>query len=212
MQIYDISLSISEELPTWPGDPTIKIERVQKMENGADANVTHLSMTAHTGTHIDAPYHFLGNDAITIEQIDLNQLVGRAYMLQISDDIELITANVLKNCGIPPRTKRLLIKTRNSDHWKKQDNLFDENFVAISPDGAQYLINRGIKLIGVDYLSVAPYADGKPTHKLFLEAGIIIVEGLDLSEITQGRYTLYCLPLKIIGADGSPARAILIGV
>jgi len=212
MQIYDISLSISQELPTWPGDPTIKIERVQKMEDGADANVTHLSMTAHTGTHIDAPYHFLGNDATTIEQIDLNQLVGRAYVLQISNDVDLLTANVLKNSGIPPRTKRLLIKTRNSEHWKNQDNEFDESFVAISPDGAQYLIDRGIKLIGVDYLSVAPYGDGKPTHKLFLEAGVIIVEGLDLSEITQGRYTFYCLPLKIEGADGSPARAILIGV
>ncbi len=212
MRIYDISLSISPKMPTWPGDPKIQIERIQKIEEGASANVTHLNMTAHTGTHVDAPYHFLGGEAATIEQLDITLFTGRAYILHLADEVDIITAKILKEAEIPPKTRRLLLRTKNSQHWKNQDGEFDKNFVAISPDGAQYLVDRGIKLVGVDYLSVAPYEDGATTHKILLSAGVVILEGLDLSEISQGRYTLYCLPLKIDGADGAPARAILVGV
>ena len=212
MRTYDISLSISPEMPTWPGDPRISVERIQKIEEGADANVTQISMSVHTGTHVDAPYHFLGGNASTIEQLPIKQLTGRAYVLHLPDNVDLITAEVIERAEIPTRTRRLLFRTRNSTLWSHDEKGFFEGFVAISANGAQYLVDHGIKLVGVDYLSVAPYNDGAPTHKILLKAGIIIVEGLNLAEISQGRYTLYCLPLKIDGADGSPARAILIGV
>ncbi|MEW5870117.1 MAG: cyclase family protein [Chloroflexota bacterium] len=212
MRIYDISVTIRPELPVWPGDPSIRLERISKMEEGASANVTHLNMGAHVGTHVDAPYHFLGGEAPTVESLPLNLLTGRAYVLHLPDHVERITAEVLQRAEIPPRTRRLLFKTRNSALWARQPQQFDPDFVAITPDGAQYLVGRGIKLIGVDYLSVAPFQEGAPTHQILLRAGMILLEGLDLSQVSQGRYTLYCLPLKIAGSDGAPARAILIGV
>lgn len=211
MQTYDITLTVHPGMPVWPGDPPVTIERVSKIEEGASANVTSLATTVHAGTHVDAPFHFLGGDAKTIDQLPLKVLTGRAYVCRVPDEVDLITAEVLQNCQIPARTKRILFKTRNSYLWEKTGLGFQEDFVAISPDGAQYLIARGVQLVGVDYLSVAPYADGVPTHKLLLESNIVIVEGLDLSQVSQGRYSLYCLPLKISGSDGAPARAILVG-
>jgi arylformamidase len=169
-------------------------------------------MTVHIGTHVDAPYHFLGQQAMTVEQIPLNVLNGRAYVLHVPDEINLITSEFLGVVEIPPRTRRILFKTRNSELWAAGVKEFQKDFVAISPDGAQYLVDRNIRLVGVDYLSVAPFTDGIPPHKILLKEGVVIVEGLDLSQVTQGRYTLHCLPLKIAGADGAPARAILVGV
>jgi arylformamidase len=210
MHIYDISLTVSPQLPTWPGDPRIILERVEKIENGSNANVSRLDMGVHTGTHIDAPYHFL-NDGITIEQLKISLLTGRAYVLHLPD-VDVITANILETAQIPPRTRRVLFKTRNSDLWARNQSDFQTDFVGVSVDGAEFLVKRGVKLIGVDYLSVAPYKQSRPTHEVLLQAGVIIVEGLDLTHVTQGRYTLYCLPLKLAGSDGAPARAILIGV
>ncbi len=212
MQIYDISLTISPDLPVWPGDSPIHLERTAKMEDGDAANVTHLSMGAHVGTHVDAPYHFLGGEAPTVETLPLNLLIGRAYVLHLPDEVDLISADTLAQANVPPRTRRLLFKTRNSALWANQTAQFQTDFVAISPDGAEYLLERGVKLVGIDYLSVAPYHQGTPTHQILLRAGIVLLEGLDLSQVSQGRYTLYCLPLKIAGSDGAPARAILIGV
>ena len=211
MRTYDISLTISPNLPIWPDDTPISIERTEKIEQGSDANVTRLEMSAHVGTHVDAPYHFLGGEAATVEQLPLNILHGRAYVLQIEDEVDLITESVLKNASIPLRIRRLLLKTRNSLYWASGETKFQEEFVALSEDGAQYLVDRGIRLIGVDYLSVAPFSDTGPTHKVLLSAGVVILEGLNLSIVSPGRYTLYCLPIKIKGADGAPARAILIG-
>jgi arylformamidase len=211
MRTYDISLTISPNLPIWPGDTPISIERTEKIEQGSDANVTRLEMSAHVGTHVDAPYHFLGGEAATVEQLPLNILYGRAYVLQIEDEVDLITKSVLKNAAIPLRIRRLLLKTRNSLYWAGGETKFQEEFVALSEDGAQYLVDRGIRLIGIDYLSVAPFSDTGPTHKVLLSAGVVILEGLNLSFVSPGRYTLYCLPIKIKGADGAPARAILIG-
>jgi arylformamidase len=211
MQIYDISLTISSELPIWPGDSKILVERVEKMEDGSAANVSRLSMSAHAGTHVDAPFHFLGGDAPTVERLPLGVLTGRAYVLRLGDEVDLVTASVLEQAGVPARTRRLLIKTRNSDLWTRREKEFHADFVAISEDGARYLVQRGVKLVGVDYLSVGPYDQGAPTHEILLEAGVVALEGLDLSGVESGKYTLYCLPLKVAGADGAPARAILIG-
>lgn len=210
MRTYDISLTLSPSLPTWPGDPGIEIERVEKIEDGSNANVSRINMGVHSGTHIDAPFHFL-QEGIPVEQIDLSLLTGRVYVLHLPEE-DLITASVLERSQIPPRTRRVLFKTRNSEYWTDEEANFQADFVGLSDDGARYLVKRGVKLVGVDYLSVAPYKDSRPTHEILLEAGVVIVEGLNLSEVSQGRYTLYCLPLKIAGSDGAPARAILIGV
>jgi arylformamidase len=210
MRIYDISLTISPDFPVWPGDPSPELVRASEIESGHDANVSHIAMSVHTGTHVDAPYHFL-SQGNTVEHLPLNYLTGRAYVLHLPD-VSLITADVLDNSDIPTRTRRVLLKTRNSTFWSRGEKNFQTDFVGISADGAEYLVNRGIKLIGVDYLSVAPYQQTKPTHEILLKAGVIILEGLDLSEVSQGRYALYCLPLKLAGSDGAPARVILIGV
>jgi len=211
MRIYDISLPISPGMAVWPGDPPVVLERVGKMEEGAESNITHLSMSAHTGTHIDAPYHFLGGNAMVVDRLPLKLLTGRAYVLHLPD-VDLITAGILEKAEIPPRTRRLLFKTRNSAHWADLSKEFQTDFVAVSADGAQHLVERGVKLVGVDYLSVAPYHDSVPTHQILLKAGVVILEGLDLSAVSQGRYTLHCLPLKLAGSDGAPTRAVLIGV
>mgnify|MGYP005842322467 CR=1 FL=1 len=205
MQTYDISLTISPEMPTWPGDPKVALERVNQIEQGANANVSRIQMGVHTGTHVDAPYHFL-QQGKTIDQLPLKVLTGRAYVLHLPD-AERLTAQVLQNAEIPPRTRRLLFRTRNSEYWRRQEKDFQTDFVGITADGADFLVKRGVKLIGVDYLSVAPYKQSRPTHEILLAAGVVIVEGLDLSEISQGRYTLFCLPLKLAGSDGAPARA-----
>lgn len=210
MHLYDISLTLSPNLPTWPGDSAFELIQVGKIEEGASSNLSKICMSAHAGTHVDAPKHFL-SDGTTVEHLSLSDLSGRAYVLHLQD-VDLITADVLKKAEIPPRTRRILFRTRNSDLWAKGEESFKEDFVAISADGAQYLADRGFRLVGVDYLSVAPYQDVAPTHQILLKAGVILVEGLDLSQVSQGRYTLYCMPLKIAGAEGTPARAILIGV
>jgi arylformamidase len=210
MRTYDITLTISSELPTWPGDPGVELERVDKIEDGSNANVSRIDMGVHTGTHVDAPYHFL-QDGITVDQLDLSLLAGRAYVLHLPD-VDVITAAVLEDAQIPPRTRRVLFKTRNSDYWSRGDSEFQTDFVGLSEDGAEFLVRRGVKLVGMDYLSVAPYKQSRPTHEILLSAGVVIVEGLDLSEVSQGRYTIYCLPLKLADSDGAPARAILIGV
>ena len=210
MNVYDITLTISPDLPTWPGDPKIILERVASMEDGGDANVSRVNMSVHTGTHVDAPIHFLPNGT-SVDKIPLKILTGRAYVLHLPD-VEIITADVLVEAAFPPRTRRVLFKTRNSDLWARREQKFHEDYVALSPDGAEYLIDRGVKLVGVDYLSVAAFNNTRMTHEILLNSGVVIVEGLNLSEVQQGRYTFYCLPLKLAESDGAPARAILVGV
>jgi arylformamidase len=210
MKTYDISIPITPDMPVWPGDPAVSLERVSKIEDGQNANVTHTSLSAHTGTHVDAPYHFL-QAGDTLEKVPLKVLMGRVYVLHLPD-IDLITADILRQAGIPPRTRRLLFKTRNSETWARGEKEFQTDFVALAPDAAQYLVDRGIKLVGIDYLSIAPFRESRPTHEILLRAGIVILEGVDLSEVSEGRYTLYCLPLNLQGVDGAPARAILVGV
>ena len=209
MTIYDISLTISPNLPTWPGDPGLQLELIESMDKGAHANVTHLSAAVHLGTHVDAPHHFL-NDGRTVEQLPLDVLVGPCYVTQLPDGVEDITAEVLDRSEITSEMKRVLFGTRNSHYWAKGESSFQTDFVGITEDGAEWLVERGVQLVGVDYLSVAPYGESVPTHTVLLKAGVVVVEGLNLSKIVRGFYDLYCLPLKIAGSDGAPARAILI--
>ncbi|HBX71265.1 MAG TPA: cyclase [Chloroflexi bacterium] len=210
MKTYDITVPIFPTMPVWPGDPAVQVERVAKIEEGANANVSRLAMSAHTGTHVDAPYHFLA-EGHTLEKVPLNLMMGRAYVLHLPE-ADLITAEILENAEIPPRTRRILFKTRNSKIWARRETAFQTDFVALAADGAEYLVNRGVKLVGIDYLSVAPFKNSRPTHEILLKAGVLILEGVNLSEVSQGRYTLYCLPLNLQGVDGAPARAVLVGV
>ncbi len=209
MTIYDISLTISPTLPTWPGDPALELEQIESMDKGASANVTHISAAVHLGTHVDAPHHFL-NDGRTVESLPLSILTGPCYVVQLPDGVEAITADMLERMELTFDFKRILFGTRNSHLWAKGETKFQTDFVAITEDGAEWLVERGVQLVGVDYLSVAPYGDSAPTHTVLLKAGVVVVEGLNLSQISRGFYDLYCLPLKIAGSDGAPARAILI--
>lgn len=207
MRIVDISLPISPRLPVWPGDPPVKIEKLSLIADGADANVSHISCGVHMGTHVDAPNHFIEGGK-GIETLALEVLIGSAYVLDLIG-VETIDAQTLEAAQLPEGVERILFKTRNSMYWATGIHTFQEDFVAVDSSGAEWLVGRGIQLVGVDYLSVAPFEAGVPTHQTLLRHGVVILEGLDLSSVESGWYELACLPLKIIASDGAPARAVL---
>jgi arylformamidase len=208
MKIYDITLPVSPDMPVWPGDPAVELEKVSSMDAGAHDNVSRLACGVHTGTHVDAPHHFLNNH-LTVETLSLDILTGPVQVIQIPESVKVVSAEILEKAVLPAGTERLLLKTSNSQLWERGEKDFFPGFVGISVDGADWLVQHGLKLVGIDYLSVAPYHQSVPTHIALLNAGIIIVEGLDLSAIRPGSYVLSCLPLKLVGSDGAPARAIL---
>jgi len=209
MRIYDITVTITPDLPVWPGDPKVVLERVARIEDGANANVSRVAISAHTGTHVDAPYHFLP-DGSKVEAMPLEILTGPALVVQIGEDIPVLSREVLEKTDLPPGAARILFKTRNSRYWAQFPKEFKTDFVGITKDGAEYLVGKGVQLVGIDYLSIAPYKQSRPTHEVLLGAGMVVIEGLDLSEVEPGSYLLYCLPLKLGGADGAPARTILV--
>jgi arylformamidase len=190
----------------WPGDPPFHIERIHDQLKGDIATVSRLTMGVHTGTHMDAPLHFL-KDGVSVDQHPLEAVIGPARVIQIQDRVSIRRAELEKH-EIEARG-RVLFKTANSDHlWGKDE--FDEDFIFIAQDAAEYLAERGVRTVGVDYLSVGGFRqDAVETHETLLGAGIWIVEGLDLSGIEPGLYEMICLPLKLIDAEGAPARAVL---
>jgi arylformamidase len=208
MQIWDISVTIDQNLPVWPGDPPFDIQRVQKIEEGANANVSRLVMGVHTGTHVDAPYHFL-MDGAKVESLALDVLIGPAVVIQVGDQVNVLDKNAIDAAGIPAGAERVLFKTRSSGYWAKFGAKFQTDFVAIDLSGAQALVERGVKLVGIDYLSISPYKNSRPTHQALLAAKAIIIEGLNLSQVEPGEYQLICLPIKLGGAEGAPARTVL---
>jgi arylformamidase len=209
MKIYDVSVPISPDLPVWPGDPPIELIRIASISAGSDANVSRIACGVHMGTHIDAPLHFI-DSAAGVDQVDLSSLIGRVHVIDMRGEAT-ITAARLEATGITKRARRVIIKTDNSRLWHEGHREFFEDFVALQPDAAEWLVQRGIRLVGIDYLSIAPFNESVPTHQILLNAGMVIVEGLNLWSIPAGRYTLYCLPLKLVGSDGAPARVVLIG-
>lgn len=209
MTIYDISLTVTPGLPVWPGDPSVTLERVTKMEEGAHNNISRLAMSAHTGTHVDAPYHFIA-DGKTIETLRLEILTGPASVVEIQPECSLIGEAELRQAGIRPGMQRILLKTGNNRYWGESGLPFQEGFAAVAPDGARYLVDCGVQLIAIDYFSIAPFGDSIPTHRILLGAEMVILEGVNLSAVAPSTYQLYCLPLKLGGSDGAPARAILI--
>jgi arylformamidase len=202
----DISVPLASGIAHWPGDPEPSFERISEIAQGAAANVTMCRMTAHTGTHMDAPCHFLdGQDGI--DRFPLSLAVGPARVIAVPG-AAIVGRAQLESKNIQPG-ERLLFKTRNSGRrWDDQD--FETGFVALDASGARFLVERGVSLVGVDYLSVGLFqGDGVETHHVLLGGGVWILEGLNLSAVMEGEYELVCLPLRIAGCDGSPARAIL---
>lgn len=210
MKIFDVSLPISPGMIVWPGDPPVVLERVSSMDAGAHDNVSRLACGVHTGTHVDAPHHFL-NDGRTVDTLSLEVLVGPVQVVQVPDEVGLITAGLLEKAAVQPGTLRLLLKTRNSRLWERSVKEFDRGYVGLSVDAAEWIVGAGVKLVGIDYLSVAPFNQSIPAHQSLLKPGIVILEGLDLNAVSPGFYTLYCLPLNLVGSDGAPARVILVG-
>jgi arylformamidase len=209
MKIFDISVPIHPQLPVWPGDPQVVLERYRRLSKGDSSNDSRLACSVHCGTHVDAPAHFIENGA-TVEQLPLDILVGPATVIEFPE-IDMITPDLLETHRPDSQTERLLLKTKNSDLWSDPDHEFNPNFVALSAESARWVVNSRIKLIGIDYLSIQMFKDTEPlTHRILLEAGVIILEGLNLQVVNPGTYQLICLPLKLSGRDGAPARAILI--
>ena len=186
----------------------VSIEPMLQIAKGDAANVSRLSFGNHTGTHVDPPAHFIPGGK-TVDQLDLNVLYGAARVVDMTHVAKEITADDLEHARIPKRAKRLLFKTRNSESWVRAE--FQKDFVGIAWDAADWLVERGIQLVGIDYLSVETFGASEPrTHRTLLGAGIIALEGLNLKDVAPGDYTLVCLPLKIEKGDGAPARTILI--
>ena len=205
MRIHDISVTISEDMAIYGSDPAVEIEPISRISHGDGANVSLLKLGSHTGTHVDAPFHFV-EGGTTIDRVPLDVLVGECFVCEIRSS-ESITISELE--GLPEGCRRVLFKTSNSDLWK--DGRFHTDFVYLDPAAAAWLVDRGVVLVGIDYLSVDRFKSGThPTHLRLLESGVVAVEGLDLSGVTQGTYFLVCLPLKIRDGDGAPARAILV--
>ncbi|MBN1890477.1 MAG: cyclase family protein [Thermoflexales bacterium] len=207
-KIYDVTLTISESLIVWPGDPAVHFSQPSHLDRGHLATVTRLDMGAHTGTHVDAPCHFIRGGA-SVDSLDMDVLVGPALLVH-APAADVLSAAVLEQLSIPPGVQRVLFRTRNSDRWVRNEREFDQDFVAVAEDGARWLIERGIRLVGIDYLSIAPFDALTPTHQALLGAGVIVIESLALGAVSPGLYQLVCLPLKIAGCDGAPARVILI--
>ncbi|HYZ10453.1 MAG TPA: cyclase family protein [Actinomycetota bacterium] len=208
-RVIDVSLGVGPDLPTWPGDPGVEVVPTARLARGDQANVSELRMGSHTGTHVDPPVHFIDGEA-SIDALPLETLVGTAVVADLRGS-EGIGPAELDALDLRAGVERLLCRTDNSDRWASAVAEFPDDYVAITPDGARWIAERGLRLVGVDFLSVE--RDGPPdfpVHRTLLGAGVIVVEGLDLSKVEPGPYTLVCAPLKVIGGDGAPARALLI--
>ena len=201
-EIIDISVPVSPSTVSWENESIPVIERVSSIEAGDGYNLSRLAFSTHTGTHVDAPLHFI-EDGGSSDELPLDALIGPALVIDARDIKEEIGAELVER-ELPADCERVLFSTRNSELWDQPS--FSGDFVGISPQAASLLIERGVRLVGIDYLSV-----GVPeTHRELLSHGVVLLEGLDMRAVAPGRYRLVCLPLRIAGADGAPARAVLI--
>ena len=206
-RIYDISVPIRSGGLVYPGNPDIEITLQQAVARGAGANVSAIRFGSHTGTHADAARHFF-DDGQPIDQIPLDRLIGPALLLGFADDVRAVGAKELKAQDLKGH-KRILLRTRNSALLAQRD--FVRDYTYLAPDGAEYLVDNGVEVVGIDYLSIEQFHSGHHrTHRTLLAKSVVILEGLDLSVPPPGEYQLVCLPLRIEGCDGAPARAVLI--
>lgn len=210
MTIYDISVPLSAATPTYPSDPGIEIKSWSDLERGDHANVSLLHFGAHSGTHVDAPAHFIAGGS-KVEALPLESLMGQVTVVEVPIAVMSIDADfVSNNCN--QTTERVLFKTRNSSFWNNPEDGFRTDYTYLEADAARRLTELGIRLVGIDYLSIEQYkSESFETHLILLSSGVIILEGVDLRNVSGGRYELICLPLRIAGGsgDGAPARAVL---
>lgn len=203
----DVSLPLATDMIHWPGDPAPSFERISDMDQGSDANVTMCRMSAHTGTHMDAPCHFVAA-AAGMETFPLSLGIGRARLVTVPPETAAIGRAEVERFR-PQRGERLLFRTRNSQRdWGCDD--FRQDYVAFDSSGARALVDAGVALVGIDYLSIGLFAsDGIETHRVLLGAGVWVVEGLNLRDVEPGAYEMVCMPLRILGSDGAPSRVAL---
>jgi arylformamidase len=208
-RIYDVSLPIFPGMVTWPGNPAIVVAAARSIARGDSSNVSDVHLGSHTGTHVDAPAHFIPG-ATGVDLVPNELLVGPVVVLGLEEVERVITADVLETAGIPAGTTRIFFKTRNSRRWAEGAVEFDPNFVHLDQGAAGWLVDHGLRVVGTDYLSIEGYkVPGAPVHHRLLGAGVLIVEGLNLSAVPAGSYQLFCGPLKLRGGDGAPARVLL---
>jgi len=201
---HDVTIPMYAGMTAWPGDPPFEYAALGRMEEGGSSNTSRVSFCTHTGTHVDAPWHFVA-DGERLDEVDASLFFGEALLLEVPDTVDLVKAADL---GPGPLGPRLLIKTRNSR--LPVDAPFREDYVALDADAAQRLVEEGVRLVGVDYLSVAPFGqEGQVTHHTLLGNRVLVVEGLRLNEFEAGVYYFTVLPLPILGADGAPCRAFI---
>jgi arylformamidase len=207
-KIYDVSVPIRDGGLVYPGNPEIHISLQQSLALGAGANVSNVSFGSHTGTHVDAEHHFF-EQGKGVDQIPLETLMGPAIVLEYGPDTAAVTRADLERHDLAG-AERVLLKTRNSTYLT-QDPTFHKDYTYLAPDGAEYLVGLGVQLVGIDYLSIEQFHSGHHrTHLTLLGAHVVIVEGLNLVDVAPGRYNFYCLPIKLAGCDGAPARAVLV--
>jgi arylformamidase len=207
MKIFDVTVAISEKMPIYAGDPPAVVESAKQLSAGESSNISRLAFGAHTCTHVDAPNHFIDGSR-RVDQLDLTKLIGPCRVVRVPDEIQTIGP---EHIGDIEGIERVLFKTKNSAYWT--DSEFHSDFAHLSPAAADALVASGVKLVGIDYLSIERFHSGDhAVHKAFLSKEIVILEGLDLRAVEPGDYELVCLPLKYVGGegDGAPARAVLI--
>jgi arylformamidase len=205
-RFYDITLPITEGMLVYPDDPEVRVRPYSRIADGEDANVTELAFGSHTGTHVDAARHFI-DGAQPVDAIPLDRLIGPARVVQIPHAVRAIGARELRDAGIEG-DRRVLLKTRNEALLDRSE--FQKDFAYLTGDGARYLLNAGVHLVALDYLSVEAFDAEEPVaHRALLEREVIIVEGVDLRDVPPGRYELICLPLRVASIDGAPVRAVL---
>ena len=207
-KLIDISIPVQEGMLVWPGDGGPRITRLRSVEEGSHSNFSEMQCSLHTGTHLDAPLHFISG-AKSVDRLPLEIFIGPAHVLHFPDN-EFITADDLEKSGLPDGVERLLLKTKNSDWWKEDVRDFHEDYVALADDAAEWVVERGVKLFGIDYLSIDHHIHGLNVHPILLGAGLALLETINLSGVEPGGYELVCLPLNLIGAEGSPVRAVLV--
>ncbi len=204
-KFLDVSVPLSQGLPTFPNNPPFELQPVKRIADGGSSNVSRMVLGTHAGTHVDAPKHFI-DDGAGVDSLPLNLLIGRARVVEI-DKRGAITADDLIAAGLR-EDLRVLFKTPNSALWNSP--VFHQDYAHLSDGGARYLVDQGVKVVGIDYLSIEQFKKpGAPAHKTLLSNGVIIIEGLNLSEADAGMYEMYCLPLPVAGGDGAPARVVL---
>jgi arylformamidase len=209
-RVIDVSLAIGPDLLVWPGNPGVAITPTSRISRGDSSNVSEVRLGSHTGTHVDPPSHFV-DGGTTAQDLPLDVMMGSATVADLRGVADPIGPGELAGLSLNEDVARLLLRTDNSALWAADPRGFPDEYVSLSPDGARWLVDHGIRLIGIDFLSIeARGAPGHPTHRTLLEAGVVILEGLDLSGVEPGAYTLVCFPLKIVGGDGAPTRAVLL--